>query len=303
MQENKLSRRAQVGVVLAAVLGAVMSIGAAYGLLSSAEPRYRAETQVALLPARNTPPADLSNYWEALSRGQAARIGAEVLGQRRWLAPAAQAAGVPVTSIKLAAGAVADTTLIDVSLEAPSAIAAETALNTAVREARPVVEDVSGPFALEVVQSADGSAEKLGVAGKQLLAAVGAAGLLIGGGIALMLARRRPARPESGSQMAASNGVAPGRPEQVASASNGVAFDKPQPAALPQLAALPKQASTPQPANTSQQPVMRPAAPRGMNVRGGDGGRGPVNGQAVNGGHETPRGRPLPETPPRPPSR
>jgi hypothetical protein len=197
VQENKLSRRAQVGVVLAAIAGAVISVGVAYGILANAEPRYRAETQVALLPERNTPPVDLSNYWEALSRGQAARIGAEVLGQRRWLAPAAQAAGVPVSSIKLSAGAVADTTLIDVSLEAGSATAAETALNTAVREARPVVEDVSGPFALEVVQSADGSAQKLGVASKQLFAAVGAAGLMTGGGLALMAVRRRPAAAKS----------------------------------------------------------------------------------------------------------
>ncbi|WP_219416028.1 hypothetical protein [Pseudonocardia nigra] len=194
MEENKLSGRALLVVVVVGIVCALAGASAAYLVLSSQEPRFRAETQVALLPARNTPPEDLSNYWEALSRGQAARIAAEVLGQRRWLGPAAQAAGVATESIRLAAGAVADTTLIDVSMEAGSAAAAEIGLDTAVREARPVVEEVSGPFALEVVQSAAGSAEELGVASNQLIAVAGATGLLIGGGLALMVLRRRARR-------------------------------------------------------------------------------------------------------------
>ena len=246
-----------LAVALAGLMCAVAAVGAANLVLSYEAPRYRAETQVALLPARTTPPEDLSDYWEALSRGQAARVAAEVLGQRRWIAPAAATTGVPASSITLSAGAVAETTLIDVSLEAGSPSAAETGLNTVIREARPVVEAVSGPFALEVVQSADGSAERLGVAANQLFAVAGATGLLVGSGIALMIVRRRmrrrahapasttPAAPEPGGSAAQTSVGASSKSSATPAQAPGTVVLKPGGAPSPQETDKPQPRSGP----------------------------------------------------------
>jgi hypothetical protein len=188
MTQEWLRGRALGVVVLTAVLGAVIAAGAALGAQSMSAPRYRAEMQVALVPGRQVPPPVVADYWEALSRGQAARIGAEVLAQRRWMAPAAQSAGVPVDSVSTSAGAVGDTTLINVAAEAGSPAAAEAAVGTVLREARPLVEQVSGPFSLEVVQDPGGSAVRLGTSRTQLLAVAAIAGLLIGTGAGLLVA-------------------------------------------------------------------------------------------------------------------
>lgn len=196
MKDNGLGGRRLLVVIAAAVLGAAVAAGLAFAALSFSHPRYRAETEVALLPPRDVPVEQLSNYWEALSRGQAARIGASVLSQRRWLAPAAQAAGGDPGSLVLTAGPVGETTLISVSLQAATPGAAELGLKTVIREAQPVVEQVSGPFALEVVQPADGSATAVGAARSQVIAVSGAAGLLIGAGGALMIVRYRAQRAQ-----------------------------------------------------------------------------------------------------------
>ncbi len=186
-----LDKRKLVIIALAGVIAALLGMSSVLIAQSVTPNRYRAETQVALVPSRQAPVQEISSLWEALSRGQAGVIGAEVLGQRRWLAPASAASGVPVGALTLAAGPVANTTLINVSVEAPSAWAAEAAVDAVVREGRPVVEQVSGPFALEVVQDAAGSATEVGATGGQAVAFAGAAGLLIGGGSTLLVTRRR----------------------------------------------------------------------------------------------------------------
>jgi hypothetical protein len=191
-----LRGRALLVVAVAGILTAAIATVAALWVLSFSEPRYRAEMQVALLPGRQVPAAEVADYWEALSSGQAARIGAEVLAQRRWMAPAAQAAGVPVGSISTNAGPVGDTSLIDLAAEAASPGAAETAVDTVFREARPLAEQVSGPFALEIIQDPWGSAVPVGTSRTQLLVVAAAAGLLIGIGGALLVTRRaRPVAP------------------------------------------------------------------------------------------------------------
>jgi hypothetical protein len=191
-----LRGRALLVVAVAGVLAAAIATVAALWVLSFSESRYRAEMQVALLPGRQVPAAEVADYWEALSSGQAARIGAEVLAQRRWMAPAAQAAGVPVGSISTNAGPVGDTSLIDLAAEAASPAAAETAVDTVFREARPLAEQVSGPFALEIIQDPWGSAVPVGTSRIQLLAVSAVAGLLIGvGGALLVIRRARPVAP------------------------------------------------------------------------------------------------------------
>jgi hypothetical protein len=190
-QETRLDERALFLVVAAGLIFAVVAMVAAVGLVHG-PPRYRAETKVALLPGRNVPPQELASAWEALSRGQAARIAAEVLQQRRWIAPVALYAGVPPASISITAGAIVDTSLVTVGVEAGSSQAAEQAADDLVREARPVVEEVSGPFVLEILQPAAGGAKSIGTPLSQLLVVAGAVGLLIGSGGALMVIRNRP---------------------------------------------------------------------------------------------------------------
>ncbi len=191
MQEITLDKRTLLKVALTGLIFAVVAMVAmvaSVGLVHGS-PRYRAETEVALLPGAHVPPEELASSWEALSRGQAARIAAEVLHQRRWIAPAAQSAGVPPTSISITAGAIADTSLITVGVEAGSPRAAEQAADSLVREARPVVEQVSGPFVLQILQAAAGGATPIGIPLVELLAVAGAAGLLIGSGGALLVMR------------------------------------------------------------------------------------------------------------------
>jgi capsular polysaccharide biosynthesis protein len=182
-------------VLIVPIVGLLVATVAAAGTFLaqniSGPERYRAEAQVVLVPGRQAPVEEISSLWEALSRGQAAVIGAEVMGQRRWLEPAAAAADVAEEELTLSAGAVTDTTLINVSVEASSARAAEIATEAAVREARPLVEQVTGPFALEIVQGAEGSAEVVGADRFQALVVAGVAGLVLGSGVALAVVRRR----------------------------------------------------------------------------------------------------------------
>jgi hypothetical protein len=192
--ENRLGTREFLLVAVVGVLCAVLAFGVASVSLAVQETRYRAEAQLALLPGPLVPPQEIADSWEALNRGQAARIAAEVLGQLRWRAAAAQAAGAPPESITVTAGAVADTSLIDLGVEAGSPQAAEQAADALIREARPVVEQVSGLFVLEVLQPPDGTAARVGTPPGQLLAVTGVAGLLLGGGGALVVIRQRVAR-------------------------------------------------------------------------------------------------------------
>lgn len=191
MDDVRFDRRALIKVVVAALVGAALAVGASYALLAQSPPQYRAEAQVALLPGPRVPPEKIADYWDALSRGQAGRIAAEVLSQRRWEDPAARAGGVPQSSIQVSAGVIADTSLINVDVVADSPQAAEVAVAAVIREATPVVEQVSGPFTLQIVQSADGSGTHVGAPATQVYAVAGGAGVLIGGGLALALVRRR----------------------------------------------------------------------------------------------------------------
>jgi hypothetical protein len=176
------------------LLVALFMVGATMALIAISPTNYRAEAQVALLPARDTPPAELSSSWEALSRGQSSRIAAQVLGQRRWLSAAARAAGAPPSSLQLTAGAVADTTVISIDVVAPTPQGAEKAVNAVIVEARPLIEDVAGKISVEIIQPPEGSATPVGTPAPQLLTVTGIAGLLIGAGATLLVHRRISSR-------------------------------------------------------------------------------------------------------------
>jgi hypothetical protein len=180
-----LSAAAVVGIVVGMVVGLLVAQGPT---------RYRAHATLAMLPGPQVAEAEVSNFWEVLSRGQATRTGAIVLGQDRWLSTAAADAGVPASELTLAAGSVPETTLIEITMDANSAEAAERALAAVLDSASAEAAAVSGPFALETVGPPEGSATELSPAQPEVLAAFGFAGLLLGLGIGLLVLGRRGRR-------------------------------------------------------------------------------------------------------------
>ena len=136
----------------------------------------------------------MPSYWEALNGGQAAHVAAAVFAQPQWLAPAGAAAGVPASSITTTAGVVESTSLVSVTAETTSERTAEVALDALIAAATPTAKEVSGPFAIIVVQGAGGTAKPAGIQTTQLLTVMFVGGLLLGSGIALVVARARGRR-------------------------------------------------------------------------------------------------------------
>jgi hypothetical protein len=194
MPARWLNARAVVTILLTGIIGALLGVGVGVYIANMAQPWYRAEMQLALLPGPSVPPEEISNYWEALSRGQAPRIAAEVLDQPRWIPAAAKAADVSEGSVLITAGVITDTTLITAGGEAPSAEAAEAAVTAAVQEATPLAQSVSGPFVLQVVQPAQGTAVSQTTPASQVIALAGLAGAVVGVGASLLFVRRRAAK-------------------------------------------------------------------------------------------------------------
>jgi hypothetical protein len=192
MPGSKFSVRAAAIVALLGIVGALVGVAVGLYLARTGKPWFRAEMELALLPGPDVPAEEISNYWEALARGQAPRIAAEVLDQPRWIPGAAKAAGVEEGAVLITAGVVTDTTLITVGGEAPSAEAAEAAVTAAVTEATPLAQSVSGPFVLQVVQPAQGTAVSQTTPDSQVVAVAGLAGLVVGAGAAVLFVRRRP---------------------------------------------------------------------------------------------------------------
>lgn len=194
MNEQRLTRRQLFWIAVIGLVTGAIALASTNYLVGSAEPTYRAQAQVALVPAPGIPAEEVPSYWEALGGGQAGSIAAEVLQQPQWAEQAAAAAGVDPATLAVTAGVVNATSLIDVTAETTSPEGAEAALDALIAAATPTVQKVSGPYALDIVQPADGTAEPAGVSATQLLIVVFAGGLLVGSGIALLItrARRRP---------------------------------------------------------------------------------------------------------------
>jgi hypothetical protein len=210
-----LSRRALLAILIAGVLGAALFGIVGLSATAVVEKRYRAEMELALTPGPQAVPELISDYWEALSRGQASRIAAEVLNHRRWREPAAGAAGLRPEKISVTSGVIADTSLITVGVEAPSAEAAETAVESLVREAAPTAEQISGPFTLQVVQPAAGGAVLVSMPRWQTLGIYVLAGGMVGVGSMLLVQRRRLRRCATVSAtMPPGNSRAGGEPER-----------------------------------------------------------------------------------------
>jgi len=171
-----------------AVVGLLVGVLAAYFFTTSAE-RYKAEATLAMVPAADVPPESALQFWEVLNRGQATRSAAVALGDARWLEIAATAAGVDPSDLTLSAGAITDTTLISVTMEASSAWVAETALDAVLKNGVGYAATISGPFRLETITADSSSATSLSPNKLQSLVPFGVAGLLVGAGVGFLIGR------------------------------------------------------------------------------------------------------------------
>lgn len=175
-------------VVVLAAVGLLAGVLAAAVFTGRGE-RFTATATLAMLPGADVPLDQASNFWEVLNRGQATRSAAIVLGNDQWLDAAASTAGVHKSELTLAAGALPDTTLITVTMQANSAKAADTALESVLTSSSDLAATVSGPFKLESINSPDGSARSMSPDRVQIVGALGLAGLSIGAGAGLLISR------------------------------------------------------------------------------------------------------------------
>ena len=184
-------RKAGVLVVLAALAGAV--VGAAIGFFGVPHPsRYELSANVAFLPAADLTTVEASSFWEVLTRGQITRTAAVVYGDPRWVASAASAAKLPQSEVSVTAAALPDTTVLKVTATANSAAGAEAVLNDVVTNATTEVTSLVAPYSVKVLMPPKGGAVPVPApTGTQLAAAGAVGGLLIGGGVGLVVARRR----------------------------------------------------------------------------------------------------------------
>jgi hypothetical protein len=174
---------ALIGALLGAGLGAVAAPGAS---------RYVAAANVALLPGPEVTLVQASDFWEVLTRGQVTRTAAIVYDDPRWLSPAADAAKVSRDDLTLTAAALPDTTILTVTVTAPSAEAAASALNNVLVTATPEVSSLATPYFVKVLWPPQGSASAEPSPSRMQVVAGGAlGGLLVGGGIGWFLSRRR----------------------------------------------------------------------------------------------------------------
>lgn len=205
---------------LCAVVGLILGLAAALVYSAAATPSYEAKATVVMMPAPGVPPAESSYYWEILSRGQVTRTAAIVLADRRWLEQAAQSAGVPASELTLTAGAVADTTLIEATMTAKSGAAAEKGLEKVLEVASADAASISGPFVLKEISAPGGTATSTGISKAQLIPAASIAGLVLGLGVGLLIARtRRGPGARHGSGRPGSGGDIDGRSDQRPEAS------------------------------------------------------------------------------------
>ncbi|MET4430129.1 MULTISPECIES: hypothetical protein [unclassified Mycolicibacterium] len=179
-----------------ALLGLLAGVVAAATLIGRESERFTAEATLAMLPSQQVPVTQAPGFWEVLSRGQATRSAAIVLADPKWLAAAAGAAAVPESDLSLEAGAIADTTLISVTVQANSVPSAQQVLDSVVQQAIVPAASASGPFRLEVVRSTV-SATGSEPTRAQIFLALGFAGVLLGGGLGMLVSRTALRRGQS----------------------------------------------------------------------------------------------------------
>lgn len=182
---NNRSRRT---VALAGLVGLMVGLLAALGIVATPD-TYEAQTRLAIVPAESVPSSEIPGYWEVLSRGQANRTAAEVLAQPRWTGAASAEAGTAPVDVAVSAGAIPDTTLVDLVVQGPDPQATVRVAEAVVRLGTPVAQEVTGPFEIHTVQEAAGTVRNLAAPPVQVFVALAAAGLLFGLGAGLLVDR------------------------------------------------------------------------------------------------------------------
>lgn len=214
-----LLARTRLLVAALATIGLLVGVVVAY--VNLREERFMAQVTLAMLPGPEVPPEEALGFWEVLNRGQATRTAAMTLQDPRWLGIMSAETSVPASEFRLFAGAIPDTTLIDVTVHADSAWAAEIGLNTVVTDGVTYAEKVSGPFTIETVSVEYGQAESMSPILIQQLGALGLAGLLVGAGAGFLISRSaqgritRRERQATHTQPAATISVPDGEPGSV----------------------------------------------------------------------------------------
>lgn len=196
MTRHRIDSMSLLIVAVTASLGLILGCLAAVAL--GGQERFVAKASVAMLPGPKVDDSSMANYWEVLNRGQATRTAAAVISEPRWLEESVGTRAADAQSLNLTAGAVPDTTLIEVTVTANTTAAATQALSAVLEAALPTAATSSGPFALQVVSDLTEVPTAQTPDPTQLLVALGAAGGLVGAGIGLVgaraLARRRSGR-------------------------------------------------------------------------------------------------------------
>ena len=109
----------------------------------------------------------------------------------RWL-PVMAAADVEQSDLTLTAAAIPETTMLTVSVEAPTSTAAERGLAAVLSAASSNVKSIARPFEVEVIKTVAGSARPVAKSSPTQVAILGAAaGALLGLGAALAITRGR----------------------------------------------------------------------------------------------------------------
>lgn len=179
--------RARRLVVTLAIIG--LLIGGLTAFFTLRQERFTAQATLAMLPGPEVPPQEALAFWEVLNRGQATRTAALTLEDGRWVTLMSEATNVPASDFTLSAGAIPDTTLIEVSVQANSAWAAERGLGTVLADGVAFAARVSGPFIIETGSVEYEQASSLSPGLVQQIGAFALAGLLLGAGAGFLMSR------------------------------------------------------------------------------------------------------------------
>jgi hypothetical protein len=183
---RELATAVIVGLVLAVVAAVVTAV-----LASGSGTTYTATAQLAQIPGRTLDPGDVPGSWDSLGGGSYGKAAASVYTAPRWAAAAGTATGFSPSSITVTAALLDNTSLIAMTAEAPTAPAAEKALQTVIDAATPVALQVAGPYDIIEVQRPDGTARATGVPAAQLAIGAAVVGLVFGTGLTIAAQGRR----------------------------------------------------------------------------------------------------------------
>jgi capsular polysaccharide biosynthesis protein len=156
-------------LVVALLLG--LLAGAAVGAYLASRPAtWTAETQLLVTPAKDLPAASLTSYYEALSRGQITATAAAIAADGKLLDSARSAAGVSAgEGLTSTASVVPDTTLVRVSVTAPSKTDAQTVTKELVAQATAELDRLIPSYDVTQLTSSTPPASKTGLSIKEVL--------------------------------------------------------------------------------------------------------------------------------------